>query len=61
MTGRPTRNMIIALTLVADVAGFVLIGFVLPVASSTSIVILVVYLVLVNALSRLYLRRISGS
>jgi uncharacterized protein YhhL (DUF1145 family) len=49
--------MVIALTLVADVVGFVLIGLVLPLASSTRIVILVAYLVLVNAVSRLYQRR----
>ena len=57
MDGKLTRNRIIAMTLVADVVGFVLIGLVLPLASSTRIVILVAYLVLVNAVSRLYQRR----
>ena len=57
MAGKPTRSRIIALTLVADVVGFVLFGFLLPLAWSTRIVILVAYLVLVNAVSRLYQRR----
>jgi hypothetical protein len=60
MSGTPTKKTIIALTLVADIIGFVLIGFVLPVTGTTRIVILVIYLGLVNAVSRLYQRRASG-
>ena len=60
MAGKPTRNRIIALTLVADLVGFVLFGFVLPLAWSTRIVMLAIYLGVVNAASRLYQRRASA-
>jgi hypothetical protein len=48
------------LTLAADVVGVVLIAFVLPLAWSTSIVVLAICLVAVNTLSRLYQRRADG-
>jgi hypothetical protein len=53
----PSRNAILALTMAADVLGALLIVFVVPLAWSTSLIVLAVYLAVVNALSRLYLRR----
>jgi hypothetical protein len=53
----PSRNTILALTLAADVLGALLIVFVVPLAWSTRLIVLAVYLGVVNALSRLYLRR----
>ena len=53
----PSRNAILALTMAADVLGALLIVFVVPLAWSTRLVVLAIYLGLVNALSRLYLRR----
>jgi hypothetical protein len=54
---RPSRNAILALTVAADVLGALLIVFVVPLAWSTGLIVLAVYLGVVNALSRLYLRR----
>lgn len=41
----------------ADLLGALLIVFVVPLAWSTRLIVLAVYLGVVNALSRLYLRR----
>jgi hypothetical protein len=53
----PSRNTILALTMSADVLGALLILSVVPLAWSTRLIALAVYLAVVNALSRLYLRR----
>lgn len=53
----PSRNTILGLTMAADVLGALLIVFVVPLAWSTRLIVLAVYLGVVNALSRLYLRR----
>lgn len=53
----PNRNTILAVTMAADVLGALLIVFVVPLVWSTRLIVLAVYLGVVNALSRLYLRR----
>ena len=53
----PSRTKIIALTLLADVVGCVLIVFVLPFAWTTRLVLVAVYLGLVNFASRSFLGR----
>ena len=51
------RTQILLLTMVVEVVGVILIAAVLPVAWSTRLVLIAVYVVITNAVSRLYLKR----
>jgi hypothetical protein len=56
----PPRAAIIALTVLADIAGTVLIVWVLPLSWTTRIIVVAVWLSVTNSASRLYLRRLSS-
>ena len=53
---RPSQSQILLLTLAADVIGAVVIVAVLPLAWSTRLIVLAVYLMLVNGASRAWSR-----
>ena len=54
--GGPSQTQILLLTLAADVAGALVIVGVLPLAWSTRVIALAIYLMLVNGASRAYSR-----
>jgi hypothetical protein len=57
---RPSQTQILLLTLAADVVGALVIVAVLPLAWSTRVIALAVYLMLVNGVSRAFSRRRAG-
>jgi hypothetical protein len=54
------RTAILLLTMAADIVGIILIVFVLPLAWTTRLIVLAIYLTAVNAVSRLCQRRAAG-
>ncbi len=51
------RTQILLLTMAVEVIGVILIAAFLPIAWSTRLVVIAVYVVLANAASQMYLRR----
>jgi hypothetical protein len=55
--GGLSRTQILLLTMAVEVIGVLVIAFAVPVAWSTRLVVIAVYVLLANAASRLYLGR----
>jgi hypothetical protein len=52
-----SRTQLLLLTMAVEVVGVIVIALALPVAWSTRLVVIAIYVLIANAASRLYLRR----